>query len=364
MTDTTIPDDELERLEAIEDPTLEEDIVSLGLVGDVGIDDGTATVPLALGAPHSPAETEIADQVREAVGGAGYDPNLAVDIDDDTPAGRIDDAPNVVAVSSGKGGVGKSTVAVNLATAMAQRGARVGLFDADVYGPNIPRMLGVYDRPGMARDDETIIPLEEYGVKLMSVGFLVGEDDPVIWRGAMVDKVLTQLWHDTDWGDLDYMVVDLPPGTGDAQLTMLQQMPVLGAVVVTTPQDVALDNARKGVRMFDRHDAEVLGIVENMSTFVCPDCGSAHDIFDTGGGRELAEEDDLPLLGRLPLDPSIRESGEVGEPVVTRAGTEPASAFEALGEEVMDAVGKLRRDSHARARSSTTDHRPPQRQPQ
>ena len=339
------------------------DIVSLGLVGDIEIDDGTAHVPLAFGAPHSPAETRIADRVRERVREAGYEPSLSVEIDDDTPAGLVEDAPNVIAVSSGKGGVGKSTVAVNLATAMAERGARVGLFDADVYGPNIPRMLGVHDHPGLAEDDETIIPLERHGLKLMSIGFLVGDDDPVIWRGAMVDKVLTQLYDDTRWGELDYFVVDLPPGTGDAQLTMLQQMPVLGAVVVTTPQDVALDNARKGARMFDKHDAEVLGFVENMSTFVCPSCGDTHDVFDAGGGERIAEEFDRPLLAEIPLDPSIREACEVGEPVVTRSETGPASAFEMLGEAVMDSVGKLRRESHARSVSSIADRRSPQAPP-
>ncbi len=356
--------DQLRReLAAVRDPTLGDDIVSLGLVGDIEVENGVADVPLAFGAPYSPTETSIADRVREQVRAAGYEPSLSVAIEDDTPAGVIDDAPNVIAVSSGKGGVGKSTVAVNLATAMAERGARVGLFDADVYGPNIPRMLGVHEHPAMAEDDETIIPLERHGVKVMSVGFLVGDDDPVIWRGPMVDKVLTQLWHDTEWGDLDYVVVDLPPGTGDAQLTMLQQMPVLGAVVVTTPQDVALDNARKGVRMFDRHEAEVLGIVENMSSFVCPDCGNSHAIFDTGGGERLAEAFDHPLLAEIPLDPSIREAGEDGEPIVTGAGGGSAGAFETLGADVMDAVGELRRESHARTGPTTVDRGSPTPQP-
>jgi ATP-binding protein involved in chromosome partitioning len=338
--------DELrDRLAEIDDPRLGDDIVSLGLVGNIEFDDEVAHVPLALGAPHAPAETEIASRVREVVREAGYEPSLSIEIDDQTPAGIVEDAPNVIAVSSGKGGVGKSTVAVNLATAMAQRGAAVGLFDADVYGPNIPRMLGVHDHPGMAEDDETIIPLERHDLQLMSIGFLVGEHDPVIWRGPMVDKVLTQLYHDTAWGDLDYLVVDLPPGTGDAQLTMLQQMPVVGSVVVTTPQDVALDNARKGVRMYDDHDARVLGVVENMSTFVCPDCGGEHDVFDTGGGARLADAYDLPLLGRIPLDPAIRESGESGDPVVA-GDTESATIVEAIAERVMDRVGEIRRESH------------------
>ncbi|MEF8843786.1 MAG: Mrp/NBP35 family ATP-binding protein [Haloarculaceae archaeon] len=378
MTDDSLTDDVRDRLARIEDPRLDDDseaqsasdhasgqrggdaasngtaapspspradILSLGLVGDIEIEDGVARVPLAFGAPHSPTETEIATRVREAVREAGYEPSLSVEIDDQTPAGTVEGAPNVIAVSSGKGGVGKSTVAVNLATAMAQRGASVGLFDADVYGPNIPRMLGVHDHPAMADDDETIIPLERYDLQLMSIGFLVGENDPVIWRGPMVDKVLTQLYHDVAWGDLDYLVVDLPPGTGDAQLSMLQQMPVVGSVVVTTPQDVALDNARKGVRMYDQYDAHVLGVVENMSTFVCPDCGSEHDVFDVGGGEKLADAYDLPLLGRIPLDPAIRESGESGEPVVL-SEAESAAIFEDVAERVMDRVGEIRRESH------------------
>ncbi|MEF8827455.1 MAG: Mrp/NBP35 family ATP-binding protein [Haloarcula sp.] len=333
------------KLRNVTDPNIEEDVVSAGLVGAIDVEDGVAEIPLALGAPHSPAETEIADRVREAVREAGYEPSLSVEIDDKTPAAMVEDAPNVIAVSSGKGGVGKSTVAVNLATAMAERGGSVGLFDADVYGPNVPRMLGVHDHPGMAEDDETIIPLERYGMKLMSIGFLVGEDDPVIWRGPMVDKVLTQLWHDTAWGDLDYVVVDLPPGTGDAQLSMLQQMPVVGSVVVTTPQDVALDNARKGVRMYDDYDAHVLGIVENMSTFVCPDCGSEHDVFDVGGGDRLADAYDVPFLGRIPLDPAVRESGETGEPIVLR-DEDTGDVFADLAGTVMDRVGEIRRQSH------------------
>ncbi|MFC7139997.1 Mrp/NBP35 family ATP-binding protein [Halosimplex aquaticum] len=346
-------------LRDVEDPIIEEDILSAGLVGEITVEDGVAEIPLALGAPHSPAETEIADQVREVVDEAGYEPSLSVEIDDQTPAAIVEDAPNVIAVSSGKGGVGKSTVAVNLATAMADRGARVGLFDADVYGPNIPRMLGVHGHPGMADDDETIIPLERYGLQLMSIGFLVGEDDPVIWRGAMVDKVLTQLYHDVAWDDLDYLVVDLPPGTGDAQLTMLQQMPVVGSVVVTTPQDVALDNARKGVRMYDQHDAHVLGVVENMSTFVCPDCGNEHDVFDTGGGERLADAYDILFLGRIPLDPAVRESGETGEPVVL-ADTESAATFEDVAGNVMDRVGEIRRESHRL--TATGQNSPPAQQ--
>ena len=255
---------------------------------------------------------------------------------------------NVVSVASGKGGVGKSTVAVNLAAGLADMGARVGLFDADVYGPNVPRMVDA-DEPPQATDDEEIIPPEQYGMKLMSMDFLVGEDDPVIWRGPMVHNVLTQLWEDVDWGRLDYMVVDLPPGTGDTQLTLLQSVPVSGAVIVTTPQDVAIDDARKGLKMFGRHDTPVLGIVENMSSFVCPDCGGEHAIFGEGGGQALADEVEMPFLGKIPLDPSIREGGDEGRPMVLREG-ETAEALQNFTGQTANMQGIVHRQRVSRQR--------------
>jgi len=209
----------------------------------------------------------------------------------------LPDVKNVIAVASGKGGVGKSTVAVNLAAGLAELGARVGLFDADVYGPNVPRMVDAEDRPGTT-GAETIVPPEQFGVTLMSMDFLVGKDDPVIWRGPMVHKVLTQLIEDVEWGALDYMIVDLPPGTGDTQLTLLQTVPLSGAVIVTTPQEVAIDDARKGLRMFGRHDTPVLGIVENMSTFRCPDCGSASP--RTAAANRRRRRPDRPPRGSRP----------------------------------------------------------------
>ncbi|MFW5905531.1 MAG: Mrp/NBP35 family ATP-binding protein, partial [archaeon] len=253
-------------LESVEDPDLGDDIVSLGLVNDVSIEDGAAHIDLALGAPFSPTETTIADRVREVIGDAAPDlaVNLTATVDRDAEGNVLAGVKNVIAVASGKGGVGKSTVAVNLAAGLADRGARVGLFDADIYGPNVPRMLDATERPRVT-EDERIIPPEKYGMKLMSMDFLLGEDDPVIWRGPMVHQTLTQLFEDVEWGELDYLIVDLPPGTGDTQLTLLQTVPVTGAVIVTTPQGVAIDDARKGLEMFGRHETPVLGIVENMS---------------------------------------------------------------------------------------------------
>jgi ATP-binding protein involved in chromosome partitioning len=331
----------LDRLRAVEDPDLGDDIVSLGLVNDVTLDGDTARVSLALGAPYAPHESRIADRVRDALRDAGLEPELSARVESKSDT-VLPDVKNIVAVASGKGGVGKSTVAVNLAAGLSQLGARVGLFDADIYGPNVPRMVDADETP-KATKDETMIPVENFGVKLMSMAFLVGEDDPIIWRGPMVHKVLTQLWEDVEWGQLDYMIVDLPPGTGDAQLTLLQSVPVTGAVVVTTPQAVAIDDARKALRMFGRHDTNVLGIAENMSAFVCPDCGGEHDIFGSGGGRQFADDNDLPFLGSIPLDPAVRDGGDEGQPIVFDDDNQAGTAFRNLAADVANNVGVVNR---------------------
>ena len=333
------------RLGEVEDPDLGGDIVSLGLVNSVDVDteERAVRVDLALGAPYSPTETAMAGTVREALADLDYEVDLSASIDRGLdPEDRVlPGVENIIAVASGKGGVGKSTVAVNLAAGLADMGARVGLFDADVYGPNVPRMVGT-DEPPQATEDEIIIPPEQYGMKLMSMDFLLGEDDPVIWRGPMVHKVLTQLWEDVRWGSLDYMVVDLPPGTGDTQLTLLQSVPVSGSVIVTTPQEVALDDARKGLRMFGEHETPVLGIVENMSAFRCPDCGTEHTIFGEGGGRELADSVDMPFLGEVPLDPAVREGGDGGRPLVLDEG-ETGNALREFAERTANMQGIVHR---------------------
>jgi len=341
-------DDVLDRLRTVEDPDLGDDIVSLDLVNSVSVDETTVRVSLALGAPYSPTETDIAGAVRDALSDLDRELDLSADIDTGLSPDEqvLPGVTNIVAVASGKGGVGKSTVAVNLAAGLADRGARVGLFDADIYGPNVPRMVSAEERP-QATDQETIIPPERFGVKLMSMDFLVGEDDPVIWRGPMVHKIITQLWDDVEWGDLDYLVVDLPPGTGDTQLTLLQSVPLAGAVIVTTPQKVALDDARKALRMFGKHDTPVLGIVENMSSFRCPDCGSDHAIFGEGGGRRFAEEVDMPFLGEIPLDPGVRQGGDEGAPVVLDDG-DTSAAFRQFVERAADNIGIVRRRQQQR----------------
>jgi len=339
-------DDVRSLLRAVEDPNLGDDIVSLGLVNDIEFHDEVAHVSLALGAPYSPNETAVAARVREVLSEEGIECELTASVDRPAEGDVLPDVKNVIAVASGKGGVGKSTVAVNLATGLSQLGARVGLFDADVYGPNVPRMLDADEHPKATEDDE-IVPPEKYGMKLMSMDFLLGEDDPVIWRGPMVHSVLTQLWEDVIWGSLDYMIVDLPPGTGDTQLTLLQSVPVSGAVIVTTPQDVALDDARKGLQMFGRHDTPVLGVVENMSTFHCPDCGSDHDIFGSGGGRDFAEETEMPFLGEIPLDPSVREGGDDGKPMVLDEGSETGEAFRQFVYRTANNQGIVHRKRHS-----------------
>jgi ATP-binding protein involved in chromosome partitioning len=339
-----------DRLTRVVDPDLGEDIVSLNLVNTVSLDEQTVHVDLALGAPYSPNESAIAADVREVLADADRDVELSASIERDLdPEDEVlPGVENIIAVASGKGGVGKSTIAVNLAAGLADLGARVGLFDADVYGPNVPRMVGA-DEPPQATEDERIVPPEQYGMKLMSMDFLVGEDDPVIWRGPMVHNVLTQLWEDVEWGRLDYMVVDLPPGTGDTQLTLLQSVPVSGAVIVTTPQAVAVDDARKGLEMFGRHETPVLGILENMSGFRCPDCGGEHAIFGEGGGAALADEAEMPFLGEVPLDPSIREGGDDGRPMVLRDG-DTAEALREFANTTANMQGIVHRQRISRKR--------------
>jgi ATP-binding protein involved in chromosome partitioning len=245
----------------------------------------------------------------------------------------------IIAISSGKGGVGKSTVAVNLAISLAKAGKRVGIMDADIYGPNMPLMLGVDAAPAVR--DEKIIPLEAHGIKVISLGFLIEKDQPAIWRGPIVMKIITQFLRDVNWGQLDYFLVDMPPGTGDAQLSLVQATQVHGAVVVTTPQQVAVGDALRGVKMFERTAVPVLGIVENMSYFENPETGKPIALFGTGGGERLAKECDLPLLGQVPIDPRIQEGGDTGRPIVSaEPESKAAKAFSAIADRVMQRVAE------------------------
>ena len=245
------------------------------------------------------------------------------------PENIVPDVKHIIAVSSGKGGVGKSTVAVNLAVALAQSGARVGLMDADVYGPNIPMMMGVTQPP--TQEDGKIKPAESYGVKLISMGFFVPEETAVVWRGPMIHTAIQQFFRDVVWGELDYLLIDLPPGTGDAQLTISQLVPLSGAITVTTPQEVSLHDVRKGMMMFQKVNVPLLGIIENMSFYVCAHCGTREEIFSHGGGERAAEKLGIPFLGRIPIDPAIREGGDNGKPIVVADPNSPQSqAFKSI----------------------------------
>jgi ATP-binding protein involved in chromosome partitioning len=295
---------------AIGRDVLFDSLTDLEGIGDMSIAGETATVTVTLPIPSRNFRTLIDHEIRQAA--LGVDGISAVECQFEPavpdPGTRVDfipDVKNLIAVASGKGGVGKSTVAVNLAVALANTGASVGLLDADVYGPNAPAMLGLSERKPKATLDDCMVPQEAHNVKVMSMGFITDEDDPVIWRGPLVDEFIKQLFGDVEWGDLDYLIVDLPPGTGDAQLSLVQHLPVTGAVVVTTPQPVAVDDARRGLRGFAQYDVPVLGIAENMSQFACPDCGTEHNIFDVGGAEQLSAEFDIPVLGQIPIDPSI-----------------------------------------------------------
>jgi ATP-binding protein involved in chromosome partitioning len=303
------------------------DLDALELVRDGSTVRATVTVPV----PSSDDRATLERDLRDALAGADGVRDVAVAFHPSVPPAvqRVDMLPeveHVVAVASGKGGVGKSTVAANLAVSLADAGASVGLLDADVYGPNAPSLLGLDDTTPQTTRDATIVPREAHGVRVMSMDFVVGEDDPIIWRGPMVDDVLKQLTGDVEWGSLDYLVVDMPPGTGDAQLTLVQHLPVAGCVVVTTPQSVAVDDARRGLEGFAKYDVPVLGVVENMRGFRCPDCDHVEDVFGAGGADALADEFDIPVLGRVPLDPAVGTLSDddpghgVELPVVGRVG--------------------------------------------
>ena len=330
----------LDALKVVMDPDFQKDIVSLGFVRDVAVKGDDVSFRIVLTTPACPVRERFRQQaeeaVRAAIPGVGA---VAVTMDAQVPASAsaplvenlLPQAKNIIAVASGKGGVGKSTVASNLAAALAATGARVGLLDADIYGPSMGLMLGVTDKPMMDEAEEKMLPVEAHGILVMSLGFFLDPDTPVIWRGPMVMKAVEQLLRDVAWPELDYMVVDLPPGTGDAQLTLTQKVPISGAVIVTTPNEVALIDARKGLAMFQKVNVPVLGIVENMSWFVCPHCQGVSDIFSRGGGERTAKDMGVPFLGEIPLDPSVRKAGDGGRPVVLAAPESPvAEAFRTL----------------------------------
>lgn len=317
----------LEILRPVQDPELQKSLVELNMIRNVKIIDGQVSFTLVLTTPACPLREFIVEDCEKAVRTLPGVKEVLVEVTAETPQQKslpdrqgIEGVKNIIAISSGKGGVGKSTIAVNVAVSLAAVGAKVGLLDADIYGPNAPTMLGLSEAKVMVRQGEqgeVLEPAFNHGVKLVSMAFLIDKDQPVVWRGPMLNGVIRQFLYQVQWGDLDYLIVDLPPGTGDAQLTMAQAVPMAGAVIVSTPQTVALLDARKGLKMFQQLNVPVLGIVENMSYFIPPDLPEKqYDIFGSGGGEKTAQELGVPLLGCVPLEIGLREGGDTGLPIV------------------------------------------------
>ncbi len=341
----------LEALSKVMDPDLHKDVVSLGMIHDVTIEGNNVSFRFVLTTPACPVRDQLEGQAREAVQQIPGVGDVNVTMDASVPKQRsveskqmIEGVSNIIAVSSGKGGVGKSTVAVNLAAALAEAGARVGILDSDVYGPNVPIMLGLNSQPQL--QGNRIVPLEAYGLKVMSMGFLADADTPLIWRGPMLHSVIQQFLYQVVWGELDYLIADLPPGTGDVQLSLVQSVPLAGGVIVTTPQDVALADARKGVMMFRQVEVPILGIVENMSYFACPHCGERTEIFSTGGGERISKMYRVPFLGEIPLDTEIRIGGDEGKPVIIASPDGPtAAAFRGMAQQLAARISTLNLES-------------------
>jgi ATP-binding protein involved in chromosome partitioning len=323
----------LEALRTVPDPDLNQDLVTLQMVKEVEVDGkGNARVVVQLTTPACPMKDRIRRDCEAAIRKVPGIADILIELTANTSRGAVPEGKqqipgvrNVIAVGSGKGGVGKSTTAVNLAIGLQRLGARVGLLDADIYGPNIPGMLGIQDRPRVL--EGKIIPLEACGLHTISMGFLVSDEQPMIWRGPMLHGVMKQLLFDVAWGDKDYLIVDMPPGTGDVPLSLSQMVPLTGAVVVTTPQNVALQDVRKAIGMFSTFKVPLIGIVENMAYYLCPKCGHRDEIFDHGGGERTALELDVPFLGAVPLNSSIRQAMDIGRPIALDDDTEFSTIY-------------------------------------
>jgi ATP-binding protein involved in chromosome partitioning len=335
-------------LAKVQDPLFAKDVVALGYVKDVAVEGERARIALKLPTPAHPHKEELERKVAEAARAAGavevkLDVTAEVTHKIGKPGGeKLAGVKNIIAVAAGKGGVGKSTVATNLALALRQHGATVGLLDADVYGPSVPTMLGEPDVPPGQETGQKITPAVHWGIKVISVGFFVEREGAVVWRGPMIHKLLQQFIEDVDWGSIDYLVMDLPPGTGDAQLSLSQLIPITGAVMVTTPQEIALIDVVKAVSMFKKVEIPILGVVENMSGYVCPACGHHDEIFSKGGGKTLAKDIGTLFLGEVPIDAKVRHGGDSGRPVVVGAPeSEHAKIFMSLAAKVAGEVAKI-----------------------
>jgi ATP-binding protein involved in chromosome partitioning len=336
-------------LKEVIEPVLGRDLVSLGWVKRCQVEGGKVKIGVELPTPVYRDREGLTEKLRAAAQRAGAAPGaVEVELSVNTPMGtrgaatRLPTVRNVIAVAAGKGGVGKSTISTNLALSLQRLGARVGLLDADIYGPSVPTMLGPPERPPGTRPPHQIVPALHYGLSVISVGFFTEREGAVVWRGPMVHKLLQQFLEDVEWGELDYLVVDLPPGTGDAQLSLSQLIPITGAVMVTTPQEVALIDVEKAVSMFKKVEVPILGVVENMSYYVCPTCGHHDEIFDRGGGKQLAETLKVSFLGEVPIDARVRRGGDAGLPIVVGApSSEHAQIFTEMALRVSESVMKL-----------------------
>ena len=341
-------------LHGVTDPNTGRDFVASKSVRKINVDGDSVTVDVQLGYPARSQHDLLKRLVHDALAKLPGVARVSVSVSQKTTSHAVQrgvklipGVKNIVAVASGKGGVGKSTTAANLALALAAEGARVGVLDADIYGPSQPMMLGLAGRPE-SKDGKTLEPLEAYGVQAMSIGFLIDMDTPMVWRGPMVTQALEQLLKDTNWRDLDYLIVDMPPGTGDIQLTLAQKVPVTGAVIVTTPQDIALLDARKGLKMFEKVSVPILGLVENMSTHVCSNCGHEEPVFGAGGGERMAQQQGIALLGSLPLDIKIREQADSGRPtVVSDPDSRVAGVYREIARKVAVKIAEKAQDYSA-----------------
>jgi ATP-binding protein involved in chromosome partitioning len=351
MAVTTQEQEVLDALRVVQDPDLHRDIVSLGFVQNLKIEGGAVSFDVNLTTPACPVKDQLKNQARMAVARLPWVTDVNVTMTARTVAARgqggsttplIPRVKNVIAVASGKGGVGKSTTSVNLAMALSHTGAKVGLLDADIYGPNVPLMMGLKEKPEVTGTEGHINPVLRFGIKLMSIGFFLDERKPVIWRGPMVHGAIQQFLRDVDWGELDYLVVDLPPGTGDASLSLSQLIPLSGVVIVTTPQDVALQDVAKGIGMFRQLEVPIVGVIENMSYFICSGCETRHELFGRGGGERIASAFGIPFLGQVPLQPNVRTGGDEGQPVVVADPDSPAAeGFKAVAGAVARQVSVL-----------------------
>lgn len=331
-------------LKGVNYPGFNRDIISFGLVKDIVVEGSKVTLSIVLPKPDQKLQSAIEEEVRKAIFGIpgvedlsmkiGSRPQKQITADADSEKSKLPDIKYYIAVASGKGGVGKSTIATNLSLAISKKRQKVGLMDADIWGPSAPLMMGISEKPRATADDK-IVPIEKFGLKVMSIGFLVNEEDAVIWRGPMVHGAIKQFIEDVEWSGTDYLVIDLPPGTGDAQLSLAQTAPISGGVIVTTPQDVALVDVRRGILMFNKLNIPILGIVENMSYLDMPDVDGKVDIFGRGGGRRMAEKFEVPFLGEIPIDPRIRIGGDNGTPIVE---SDPQSAAGKAFFEIADRI--------------------------